>query len=62
MTALVVASDLKRTYEIRRGWLRKPAQLHAVGGVSFDARSRPARSRWSANPVAASRRSPAWSR
>jgi dipeptide transport system ATP-binding protein len=29
------ARDLKRVYEIRRGPLRKPARLHAVGGVSF---------------------------
>jgi dipeptide transport system ATP-binding protein len=36
MTALVVAQDLKRSYEVRRGWLKKPAQLHAVGGVSFE--------------------------
>jgi dipeptide transport system ATP-binding protein len=36
MTALVVAQDLKRSYELRRGWLKKPAQLHAVGGVSFE--------------------------
>ena len=32
---LVVANDLKRTYEVRRGFLRAPAHLHAVGGVSF---------------------------
>ena len=32
---LVVANDLKRTYEVRRGFLRAPAYLHAVGGVSF---------------------------
>jgi dipeptide transport system ATP-binding protein len=36
MTALVTASDLKRTYEIKRGWFRKPAELHAVGGISFE--------------------------
>src|SRR5687767_11614046 len=35
MTALVTATDLKRTYEIKRGWFREPAHLHAVGGVSF---------------------------
>jgi len=36
MTALVVAGDLKRSYEIRQGWFRKPAHLHAVGGISFE--------------------------
>ncbi|HMK78382.1 MAG TPA: peptide ABC transporter ATP-binding protein [Xanthobacteraceae bacterium] len=36
MTALVVATDLKQTYQVKRGWLRAPAQLHAVGGVSFE--------------------------
>jgi dipeptide transport system ATP-binding protein len=36
MTALVTASDLKRIYEIKRGWFRKPAELHAVGGISFE--------------------------
>ena len=36
MTALVTASDLKCTYEIKRGWFRKPAELHAVGGISFE--------------------------
>ena len=35
MTALVTATDLKRTYEIKQGWFREPAHLHAVGGVSF---------------------------
>jgi peptide/nickel transport system ATP-binding protein len=36
MTALVTAGDLKRTYEIKQGWLRKPAHLQAVGGISFE--------------------------
>ena len=36
MSALVVAQDLKRTYEVKRGWLQPPAHLHAVGGVSFE--------------------------
>src|SRR5438093_11480183 len=36
MTSLVVAQDLKQTYQVRRGWLTAPAQLHAVGGVSFE--------------------------
>ncbi len=36
MTAPVAeAHDLKRVYEIRRGPMREPARLHAVGGVSF---------------------------
>jgi dipeptide transport system ATP-binding protein len=33
---LVVANDLKRTYEVKRGFLRAPAHLHAVGGISFE--------------------------
>jgi dipeptide transport system ATP-binding protein len=32
---VVSARDLTRTYEIRRGMMRKPAQLQAVGGISF---------------------------
>ena len=32
---VVEARDLKRVYEIRRGFLRAPDQLQAVGGVSF---------------------------
>jgi dipeptide transport system ATP-binding protein len=36
MTALVTARDLKRTYDVKRGWFRAPAQLHAVGGISFE--------------------------
>ncbi len=36
MTAAVVeATDLQRRYTIRRGLFREPAQLQAVGGVSF---------------------------
>ena len=37
MTAAVVveAQNLQRTYSIRRGLFREPAQLQAVGGVSF---------------------------
>src|SRR4051794_32797925 len=35
MTALVTADGLKRSYEIKRGLFRAPAQLQAVGGVSF---------------------------
>jgi dipeptide transport system ATP-binding protein len=34
-THVVVARDLRQVYEIRRGALRKPDQLQAVGGVSF---------------------------
>ncbi|HAJ11929.1 MAG TPA: dipeptide ABC transporter ATP-binding protein, partial [Comamonadaceae bacterium] len=26
-------------YAIRRGWMRAPAQLQAVGGVSFEVRA-----------------------
>ena len=32
---VVEARDLKRVYEIRRGFLRAPDHLQAVGGVSF---------------------------
>src|SRR3954451_20080661 len=35
MTALVTAGDLKRSYEVKQGWLRKAAHLQAVGGISF---------------------------
>jgi len=35
MTALVTATDLRRSYEIKQGWFRPPAHLQAVGGVSF---------------------------
>jgi dipeptide transport system ATP-binding protein len=35
MTALVTATDLKRSYEVKQGWFRAPAQLQAVGGISF---------------------------
>ncbi|CAG0994025.1 Glutathione import ATP-binding protein GsiA [Burkholderiales bacterium] len=35
-TPVVVARDVKRIYEIRRGAFRPPARLQAVGGVSFD--------------------------
>ena len=54
-------ADLKRIYEISRGLFKEPGRLQAVGGVSFS--PAPARrSRSSANPAAASPRSPAWSR
>ena len=33
--------DLRRVYTIRRGMFREPAQLQAVGGVSFRHRRRP---------------------
>ena len=33
--AVVEAKDLKRVYEIRRGFMRAPDHLQAVGGVSF---------------------------
>jgi len=32
---VVEAHGLRRRYTIKRGWLRPPAQLQAVGGVSF---------------------------
>ena len=32
---VAVARDLRRVYEVRRGMLREPARLTAVGGVSF---------------------------
>ncbi|GJD50878.1 Glutathione import ATP-binding protein GsiA [Methylobacterium crusticola] len=32
---VVVARDLRQTYEIRRGLFRAPARLQAVGGISF---------------------------
>ena len=35
MTVVAEAHDLQRIYTIRRGWLRAPARLQAVGGVSF---------------------------
>ncbi|MCJ0765925.1 dipeptide ABC transporter ATP-binding protein [Variovorax terrae] len=35
MSVVVEAHDLRRVYPIRRGLLRAPAQLQAVGGVSF---------------------------
>lgn len=35
MTALVVAQDLERSYELHRGLFRPPAHLRAVGGISF---------------------------
>ncbi|MDH5246336.1 MAG: dipeptide ABC transporter ATP-binding protein [Betaproteobacteria bacterium] len=34
-TAVAEARDLRQVYTISRGWLREPAHLHAVGGVSF---------------------------
>ena len=35
MTVVVQAKDLRQVYKIRRGMFRQPAQLQAVGGVSF---------------------------
>ena len=32
---VVQAEGLHRVYEVKRGWLREPARLQAVGGVSF---------------------------
>ncbi|HMC16434.1 MAG TPA: dipeptide ABC transporter ATP-binding protein [Albitalea sp.] len=36
MTVVVRAHDLRQVYKIRRGMFREPAQLVAVGGVSFE--------------------------
>ncbi|HET9024642.1 MAG TPA: dipeptide ABC transporter ATP-binding protein [Burkholderiaceae bacterium] len=36
---IVVASDLQQVYTIRRGMLRKPAPLTAVGNISFEVRA-----------------------
>src|SRR5215208_6817159 len=35
MTVVVEAKNLRQVYKIRRGLFREPAQLHAVGGISF---------------------------
>ncbi len=35
MTVVVQAENLRQVYKIRRGFLREPALLQAVGGVSF---------------------------
>jgi dipeptide transport system ATP-binding protein len=35
MTVVVQAKDLRQVYKIRRGMFREPAQLQAVGGISF---------------------------
>ncbi|MBI2768262.1 MAG: ABC transporter ATP-binding protein [Burkholderiales bacterium] len=35
MTVVVEAKNLRQVYKIRRGMFREPAQLQAVGGVSF---------------------------
>ena len=35
MTAVVRADDLRQVYKIRRGLFQPPAQLQAVGGISF---------------------------
>ncbi|MDB5873693.1 MAG: dppF [Ramlibacter sp.] len=35
MTVVVQARDLRQVYKIRRGFFKPPAQLQAVGGVSF---------------------------
>jgi dipeptide transport system ATP-binding protein len=35
MTGVAEARNVTRVYEIRRGPLRPPARLHAVGGISF---------------------------
>jgi dipeptide transport system ATP-binding protein len=35
MTIVVEAKDLRQVYRIKRGMFREPAQLQAVGGISF---------------------------
>ncbi|MDB5943292.1 MAG: oligopeptide/dipeptide transporter, ATPase subunit [Ramlibacter sp.] len=35
MTVVVEAKNLRQVYKIRRGMFREPAQLQAVGGISF---------------------------
>ena len=35
MTVVVAAKDLRQVYKIKRGMFREPAQLQAVGGISF---------------------------
>ena len=35
---VVVARDLRQVYKVSRGFLREPAKLQAVGGVSFEVR------------------------
>ncbi len=35
MTAVLIAEDLQRRYEARRGLFAKPATVHALAGVSF---------------------------
>jgi len=34
--SLVIAQDLKQSYKVKQGWFRDAAQLHAVGGISFE--------------------------
>ncbi|MBZ8139447.1 dipeptide ABC transporter ATP-binding protein [Rubrivivax gelatinosus] len=36
MSAVLVAEDLQRRYELRRGLFTKPAVVHALAGVSFE--------------------------
>ncbi len=38
-TPVIVARELRQVYKISRGFLRQPAQLQAVGGVSFTVRA-----------------------
>ena len=35
MSAVLVADDLQRRYEARRGMFARPATVHALAGVSF---------------------------
>ena len=38
---VVEASGLRQVYTVRRGMLREPAQLQAVGNISFTLEARP---------------------
>ena len=57
---VVEATDLKQVYTIRRGMFREPAR--PGGRRRFFAIEAVERWRWSANPVAASRRWRVWCR
>ncbi len=60
--AVVEARELTRIYEIRRGPMREPARLQAVGGVSFAIRRRPHAGGGRRIRAAASRRWRGWCR
>ena len=61
MTVVVEAKNLRQVYKIRRGFCARPRICRRW--AACPSRSRPARRwPWSANPAAASPRSPAWCR